>query len=398
MRGNFLLGLSFFFGFFDIVNIGLALPKIMSTFNVTSEQATLAITTSLIGYIIGAIVISIYADHYGRKPALMSAILLYSLGSLCCAFSHSFDQILFWRFFTGLGLGSQIAVSTTYSSEMAAEQARGKINSIIVACGMFGFAIVPFIAYALVPHFEWGWRGLFAIGALGGVLLVFFWRKLPDSQLWLEQNKKNARGKAKHQLQSLFKWKSLLSLILFIAIWFIYYIGNYGWLTLATTLLYQHGFALSQSIFFVTLTSIGFVLGSIVSIIIGDRFERKKACASIALVWVLALLVVGFVDKRIAIVLGGLVASASIAMIIPQMYTLTAEQFPTPIRSTCISITDGVGHLGGAFCGQIIFFFANSLQVHLEKFKGALLAMAITGLITVLLLLFAKNMTAKSLE
>ncbi len=387
-----ILGLSFFFGFVDIVSIGLALPKLVTTFHISLTTANYAITTSLIGYIIGAIVVSIFADHFGRKPALIMALLLFSIGSLLCGLSASFDDLLFWRFVTGLGLGAQIAISTTYASEMAPEAARGKIVSIMVACGMFGFAMLPFLAYALVPNFSWGWRGLFIFGAIGGFLALAMWKKLPDTPLWL-QSKTDQHTPLKTLLQK----RTVFYILLFATTWFIYYIGNYAWLTLSATLLVQHGFALGQSLFFVGLTSVGFIIGSLISIWLGDRFARKKMCAGTALIWAIALLVVGFIPNHAAIIIGGLIASATIATLIPQMYTLTAEQFPTAVRSTCIAVTDGLGHLGGAFCGQITFFVAHLIP-QLAFFKAVLLAMAVTGVITALMLFVAKNKTMQALD
>lgn len=390
----FILGFSFFFCFFDIVNIGLALPKLMLEFHISNETAALAITTSLVGYIVGAVLDSLFSDCYGRKKALIVSLLFFSVGSLFCGLSHSFDGILFWRFVTGMGVGAQIAVITTYTSELAPPQSRGKMVSIVIGCGMLGFAVVPFIAYVLVPNFAWGWRGLFILGALGALMVLFLWRHLPDSPLW-EQAQKGK--KTPFDLRVLFHGKTLLSLSLFIAIWFVYYIGNYGWLTLAATLLVNHGFALGQSLLFVALTSCGFVLGALLSMGLGDKIERKKACAVIALIWIASLLVVGFIPHPIAIIGGGLVASTTIAMIIPQMYTLTAEQFPTHVRATCIAITDGVGHLGGALCGQIIFFVADFMKPQGFFFQAALATMAATGLITLGLLLLAQNKTGKEL-
>ncbi len=388
-----ILGLSFFFGFVDIVSIGLALPKLILDFHVSLNMASEAITTSLIGYILGAVLVSLFSDYYGRKPALIIALLLFSIGSLLCGLSTSFREILFWRFITGLGLGAQIAISTTYASEMAPEHARGKIVSIMVACGMFGFAILPFLAYALIPNFTWGWRGLFIFGALGGGLALIMWQKLPDTPLWLQ-----SKGQKNHApFKTLLQRQTILSLSLFALIWFIYYIGNYAWLTLSASLLVNHGFALGQSLFFVGLTSLGFIVGSLISIVLGDRFTRKKMCAGIALIWTLALLIVGWSTHSLLIIGGGFIASTSIAMLIPQMYTLTAEQFPTSVRATCISVTDGLGHLGGAFCAQITFFIAHLLP-EIPFFKGVMLAMALSGLLTVFLLFLAHNKTAQALD
>jgi len=79
--------------------------------------------------------------------------------------------------------------------------------------------------------------------------------------------------------------------------------------------------------------------------------------------------------------------------LIPILYTYTGESFPTKIRATGIAITDGLGHLGGAFCGQIVFAIYNRFG-----FSGALTGMAVTGLIAGILVLAGVKTTGRSLE
>ena len=83
----------------------------------------------------------------------------------------------------------------------------------------------------------------------------------------------------------------------------------------------------------------------------------------------------------------GFVAAISIAMIIPMMYTYTAEMFPTVVRNTGVSITDGIGHVGGALCPQIVFGLAAVLAAKEHQFVAALTVMAGSGLLTALLLM-----------
>ena len=98
------------------------------------------------------------------------------------------------------------------------------------------------------------------------------------------------------------------------------------------------------------------------------------------------------------IIISGLVASTSIAAIIPIMYAYTAENFPTSVRATCLSITDGLGHLGGAICGQVVFGIY-ALFDHLGYgFAAAFSCMALTGLITAILLTRGINMTRATLQ
>ena len=110
----FVIGIGFFFSFFDIVTIGLALPEITTQFSITADIATWAITSSLIGYIIGSFLDSRISDLFGRKVALYLSITFFSVGSILSATSTNIDTLVFWRFIIGMGAGSEIANVTTY--------------------------------------------------------------------------------------------------------------------------------------------------------------------------------------------------------------------------------------------------------------------------------------------
>lgn len=90
--GNALLGVvgaGYFFAYFDIVTIGLALPVITQQFGVTSSAASLAVTASLVGYIVGALLDSRVADLRGRRVSLMVSALLFTVGTVGAALSPS---------------------------------------------------------------------------------------------------------------------------------------------------------------------------------------------------------------------------------------------------------------------------------------------------------------------
>lgn len=62
-----IVGAAYFFAFFDIVNIGSALPEIVRQFDVTASSASLSISMSLLGFIIGSYLIGTIADLWGRQ-------------------------------------------------------------------------------------------------------------------------------------------------------------------------------------------------------------------------------------------------------------------------------------------------------------------------------------------
>ena len=417
------VGASFFFAFFDIVTIGFALPVIIKQFNVSTEQASWAVTSSLIGYIIGSLFYSRIGDLFGRKTGLYLSVSTFSVGALISGFSPNLEWLVFWRLVAGMGIGAEISLTTTYLGELSPAKVRGKYTGWAIKAAFAGFAAVPFFALALIPSFEWGWRVLLVLGSLGGILIVIMRRNIPESARWLSAHGKfekadeiiskseefvksklgtdlppvisseDSYSEKEINLRSLFYPPFLLRLLLFGTVWFFYYIGNYAWLTLTPELLQKKGVELSQSISHLTLTGIGFLAGAILAVYISDRIERKVSVSLIAFIWAGLLMVIGFIPTDNVLVVAGFFASATIGLFVPILYTYTGENFPTKVRATGIAITDGVGHLGGAFCGQFVFAIYNYFG-----FSGAFTGMAVTGIIAALLVLLGVKTTGRSLE
>jgi putative MFS transporter len=419
-----IVGAGFFFAYFDIVTIGFALPVISKQFGVSAESASWSITSGLIGYILGSFLDSRIGDRYGRRVSLFLSVAAFSIGSLLSATSSSLDSLVFWRFISGMGIGAEIALVTTYMAEVSPAPLRGRYTGWTIVAAFAGFAVVPVVALQVVPAYDWGWRALFVIGALGGVVIGFMRRGLPDSIHWLvdkgryedaeailvaaEQCAEQRLGQplsppAQLESEPAAGGSSGLSallvpplpgrLLLLAAIWFVYYVGNYGWLTLAPELFAAHGFSLKQSITSLSMTGLGFVAGALAAVYSSDRIDRRRTAAGLAVVWAITLAAIGFFASPLTIPVLGFVASFTIGFFIPVLYTITGENFPTRIRATGVSLSDGIGHLGGAFCGQII------LGVEaVSGFSGAFLTMAATGLLTAILVGFVRNHTGNPLD
>jgi putative MFS transporter len=417
------VGAGFFFALFDVVTIGIALPVVARQFGISTETASVAITTGLIGYIIGAYLDSTVSDLWGRRTGLTISILLVSVGSLLSAFSSTLFWLAFWRFVTGLGIGADIASVSSYLSEVSPARIRGRYTSWATTAGFAGVAVAPLVALLLVPDFPWGWRALFIIGSFGGLVILLMRRELDESPRWLlvrgrrtEAEAVVAAAEARAETRfnaplppvepgpavipvATFPTLALLRrpyqrrLMLLAAIWFVYYIGNYGWLTLAPTLLTDEGYSVVRSTAFVAISGLGYVLGAYATTRFSDHIERKVSAAWIAVIWGLALLVLGLFPKPLVIVVCGLIASTTIGLIVPILYTLTAEHFATEARTTGVALTDGLGHIGGALAPVFVFAAYNW-----GGFVWAFAVMGITGLATALLLTGGIRATGRSLQ
>jgi putative MFS transporter len=417
------VGAGYFFAFFDIVTISFAAPVIADQFHVSKSTVTLSVTSSLIGYIIGAFADSTIADKWGRRLSLGLSVSVFSLGTILAALSTNVTELIVFRFIAGLGIGAEIAAVTTYIGEISPARLRGRYTSWATTAAYAGFAVVPFIARGLVPTFASGWRILFIIGAIGGLTILFMRRNLPPSPRWLVTKGREeeaheivsaAEDKAREEVNgdlpkpepvpeeakaerfpvaALLRPPMLGRVALFVTIWFVYYIGNYGWLTLAPTLFTDKGYSLADSTTYLLVSGIGFLAGAYATTHFTDRLERKYTCAVFAVVWAASLVVIGYRVSPTIIIVFGFIASATIGLLVPMLYTYTAEHFSTNARATGVALSDGLGHIGGALA-PLIVLGANSAW----GFSAAFLVMAITGVATAVLILLGIRATGRSLE
>src|ERR1700755_3025290 len=92
------VGAGSFFAFFDIVTISFALPVIATQFHASKDAVSLSVTSSLIGYIVGALGDSVVADKYGRRLSLVVSVSLFSLGTILAAVSWNVATLVIFRF------------------------------------------------------------------------------------------------------------------------------------------------------------------------------------------------------------------------------------------------------------------------------------------------------------
>jgi AAHS family 4-hydroxybenzoate transporter-like MFS transporter len=136
------------------------------------------------GNLVGALLLTPFADKWGRKPAILFCLVFFAIGNLATAWADSVSSLMVLRFVTGLGLGGLTPNALALTAEYMPE--RYKVSRVILV--WYGFSIGSTVAGpladALVKH--WNWQAVFIAGAIPPVLFALaLIPLLPESVLFL---------------------------------------------------------------------------------------------------------------------------------------------------------------------------------------------------------------------
>jgi putative MFS transporter len=173
----------FFFDSFDIVIVSYAMPVIKLDFGLDPTQLGFIASAALAGMGVGSWVWGWVADKWGRRVVFAATVLMFSVCTGIAGLSMSLGFLIGARFLTGLGLGGMVPIDQTLVAEFAPSRIRGRVSAMLPLCWPMGIFAAAGAGLAIVPHF--GWRWLFALGALPAVLAFVIRRGVPESPRWL---------------------------------------------------------------------------------------------------------------------------------------------------------------------------------------------------------------------
>src|SRR6476660_2208627 len=169
-------------------------------FGKTIPQVTFAITLTLMMRPLGAFVFGWLGDRFGRRIPLMIDIVFYSVVELLTAFAPNFATFLFLRALFGIGMGGEWGLGASLAMESLPTHTRGLFSGILQQGYAVGYLLAALVFWIVFPHF--GWRGLFVVGALPALLVIYIRAHVPESPVWLRER---TRQQAKLKMSVFFK-------------------------------------------------------------------------------------------------------------------------------------------------------------------------------------------------
>ncbi len=171
----------FLFGF-DTAVINGALPFFRDYFQLDKVMEGWAMSSAIIGCVIGAIAIGRPADKYGRRYMLKVTALLFLVSAIGTGMANNISWFVFFRIVGGLGIGAASVLSPTYISEIAPPEYRGRFTILFQLAIVVGILAAFATDLALLGTGKNNWRWMFISEAIPAILflgLLFFVSRSP---------------------------------------------------------------------------------------------------------------------------------------------------------------------------------------------------------------------------
>ena len=362
--------LGWMFSAVDIILLILFQEDVAASLGVPVRTIQLATGVGLLGSALGGITFAQFGDRYGRVRTLGWCVVLYSLATAGMALAPNAAALIALRFLSGVGTGGEWSVGFALIAEVSPRTGRGKLGGLVAAF----FNIGTFVAIILFQA-PLGWRGAFAVMALPALGVLWLRRRVPESPVWVAFQDARRRGDVPPELEARFRRAPIALLFsrgmrgLTLKTTLIFALMNFAFYGFSTTFIdylqSSGGLDLDkqgQAPYQLILN--GASLGSIlVAGWLSDRISRRATYAALCL-----LGVVGYVLLHLALRGAGVGVPTGLMAILAVIVlsygingvigTITAEIFPTHLRSTgpgfCQNVGKGIGGLAGPIVAGIL--------------------------------------------
>jgi MFS transporter, AAHS family, 4-hydroxybenzoate transporter len=170
---------------YDIGAVSYAGPSLVKAWNIQSFAALgTAFSAGLFGILFGSPIFGWIGDRWGRNGAIVGSCMMIGIFTLATMFASSLSDLIWLRFFTGIGIGGMLPNTIALNAEFAPKRARATMIILMFTGITFGGAVPGPVAAWLVPIY--GWQVLFLIGGVLPIIIgAAAWLWLPESLKFL---------------------------------------------------------------------------------------------------------------------------------------------------------------------------------------------------------------------
>lgn len=341
---------------YDWVVIGGAKPFYELFFGIDADPLMqgVAMTTALVGCLIGAMVAGALADRYGRKPLLISAAVLFTVSAVGTGLFDDFTLFNIARVIGGVGIGVASALSPMYIAEVSPAEIRGRmvsLNQMTIVLGILAAQLVNMLLArdtAVVEmqqwNLNWGWRWMFWAEAIPAGLFLLMSFFIPESPVYLRERGRLVAERSKEAgLKDLLqhRYAKVLTLGLVIAV-FQQWCGTNVIFNYAQEIFVGAGFNVDGMFINIVITGVANVIFTIVALYTVERWGRRTlmligACGLGIIYAVLGTCYALHMTGMLMVALVVCAISCYAMTLGPITWVLLSEIFPAKVRGVAMA-------------------------------------------------------------
>ena len=323
-----------------VSSIAPAFPSIARSLDVSSGQIGLLITFFTLPGIVFTPIFGVLADRYNRKVILVPSLLLFGIAGTACAFATSFEQLLLFRVFQGVGSAALGVLNLTLIGDLYSGNKRATVMGYNGSVLSIGTAMYPAIGGALAIL---GWHYPFFLSLIAIPVGLFV-------LLFLKQEKsENGLGINLYLSEIKSALMSKMVLGLFLGMFFTFIILYGGYITFFTILLDEKfeksslaiGVILSGSSLLTAITSAQ--LGKLT-----QRFSEKSLISTAAILYAAVFFMIPLVNNIWWFIIPISIFGVAQGMNIPSILNLLTGYAPKEFRAAFLSVNWMVMRIGQA--------------------------------------------------
>ena len=417
-----LVGVGMFLDGFDIYLASTVIGATLKSGFASMEQSALFIASTFLGMMLGSLVAGFVGDRYGRSFTYQLNLLIFGVASIAAGFSWNMESLIFMRFLMGLGLGAENVVGYAAVTEFIPARLRGRWLGVMAMIVSLGLPASILLSTYLIPAH--GWRIMFFIGGVGGLLVWWIRKSLTESPRWLESVGRNDEAEAILQdieaecrkglggelepvreivqgaappteLSALFRRPFLGRIVVGSIVLMVINAVVHGFVIWLPTFFILQGMSMVSAFHFALVMSLGAPLGAGIAAVLADRLGRKP---TVALACVVAMGVAYFypsVRDPVLLPIVGLALTAPIFVLMALLFGIyIPELFPTELRLRAAGICNTFGRGATIVTPFIVIYLFDTHGV-----AGVTVIMEILlAILALVLVIFGVEPAKRSLE
>ena len=336
----------------DVMLYALVLGQVQRDLHLSAAMSGAMVSVTLIAAAVGGIGFGWFADRSGRARALTISVLVYSISTALCGFTHTATQLMLCRIVLGFGMGGEWASGAALVAETWPAQHRGKALALVQSSWAIGYALGAAVVALVMPRF--GWRAVFFAGIVPALIALWMRRGLREPEVWREQ--RSERSQMKLLFRGAFGYSMTICATMNAAALFAWW-GLFTWVPRFLSMSQAdggRGLSIVRTSAWTIVMQLGTFLGYVSFGYLADRFSRKRTYISYLVIAAMLVPLFVFVRSTNALLIIGPLVGFFGTGYFSGFSVIASELFPASLRASAMGFAYNIGRILSAAAPYLI--------------------------------------------